>query len=182
VGTLLARAFHGDGHQVVVLGRSPKPAPWRVAQWDPANLTGWVRELDGADVIINLAGRSVYCRYTPRNRQEILQSRVASVSAVGRAIAEARRPPSVWLQASAATIYAHRYDAPNDEVSGVIGGAEPGAPDTWRFSIDVATAWEKALDLAATSRVLWNLSTMPDADDPDDSVPQYDRRIGTVPR
>ena len=151
VGTLLARAFHGDGHEVVVLGRSPKSAPWRVAQWDPASLAGWIRELDGADVVINLAGRSVNCRYTPGNRQEILQSRVASVGAVGRAIAEARRPPSVWLQASTATIYAHRYDAPNDEVSGVIGGAEPGAPDTWRFSIDVATTWEKALDEAPAS-------------------------------
>jgi len=151
VGTLLARAFHGDGHEVVVLGRSPKPAPWRVAQWDPANLTGWIRELDGADVVINLAGRSVNCRYTPRNRAEILQSRVAWVGAVGRAIAEARRPPAVWLQASTATIYAHRYDAPNDEASGLLGGSEPGAPDTWRFSIDVATAWEKALDEAPAS-------------------------------
>jgi NAD dependent epimerase/dehydratase family enzyme len=119
VGSVLARAFHGDGHEVVVLGRSPKPAPWRVARWDPASLAGWAREFDGADAVINLAGHSVNCRYTPRNRAEILQSRVASVGAVGRAIAEARRPPAVWLQASTATIYAHRYDAPNDEASGV---------------------------------------------------------------
>jgi uncharacterized protein len=148
VGTLLARAFHGDGHEVVVLGRAPKPAPWRVARWDPASLADWGRKLDGADAVINLAGRSVNCRYTSRNRAEILQSRVVSVGAVGRAIAQARRPPPVWLQASTATIYAHRYDAANDEASGVMGGTEPGAPDTWRFSIDVATAWEKALDEA----------------------------------
>ena len=55
----------------------------------------------------------------------------------------AARPPRVWLQASTATIYAHRYDAPNDEATGILGGDEPGAPDTWRFSIDVATAWEQ---------------------------------------
>jgi uncharacterized protein (TIGR01777 family) len=153
VGTLLARAFLRDGHEVVVLGRHvPKrEAPWRVVLWDPANLDGWSDELDGADVVINLAGRSVNCRYTPQNRQEILESRVASVRAVGQAIARARRPPAVWLQASTATIYAHRYDAPNDETSGRIGGAEPGAPDTWRFSIEVATAWEKALDEAPAS-------------------------------
>jgi uncharacterized protein len=66
------------------------------------------------------------------------------------AIARARRPPRVWLQASTATIYAHRYDAANDERTGVLGGAEPGAPSTWVFSIDVARAWERALDEAVT--------------------------------
>ncbi len=156
VGTLLARAFHRDGHEVVVLSRSRKQAPWRVVQWDPANVGSWASELDGMDVVINLAGRSVNCRYTPSNRREILQSRTMSVEAVGRAIAQARRPPAVWLQASTATIYAHTYDVPNDDISGIVGGAEPGAPDTWRFSIEVATAWEKALDdapVGATRRV-----------------------------
>jgi uncharacterized protein (TIGR01777 family) len=149
VGTVLARAFHRDGHEVVVLGRSPRAAPWRVVQWDPAALGDWTRELDGSDVVINLAGRSVNCRYTRKNREEILQSRVVSVKAVGQAIARASRSPAVWLQASTATIYAHRYDAANDESTGIIGGNEPNAPDTWRFSIDVARAWEKALDEAA---------------------------------
>src|SRR5262245_24750097 len=148
VGTLLAHAFHKDGHDVVVLGRAPKPAPWRVERWDPSSLDGWAHHLDGVDVVINLAGRSVNCRYTPKNRREIVQSRVESVAAVGRAIARAARPPAVWLQASTATIYAHRYDAPNDEFTGIIGGGEPRAPDTWRFSIDVVKAWEKALDEA----------------------------------
>ncbi|MGB6385259.1 MAG: TIGR01777 family oxidoreductase [Terriglobales bacterium] len=147
VGTLLARAFHKDGHEVIVFGRqSPKFAPWRIEQWNLASVAGWSDKLDGADVVINLAGRSVNCRYTPQNRREILQSRVESVRAVGDAIAKVKRPPRVWLQASTATIYAHTYDAPNDETSGVIGGAEPNVPDTWRFSIDVAMAWEKALD------------------------------------
>jgi uncharacterized protein (TIGR01777 family) len=126
------------------------PAPWRVVAWDPARPDGWAAELDGADVVLNLAGRSVNCRYTPANREEILRSRTETVAAVGAAIRSARRPPAVWLQASTATIYAHRYDAPNDEATGRIGGGEPGAPDTWRFSIEVATSWERALDEQVT--------------------------------
>jgi uncharacterized protein (TIGR01777 family) len=69
---------------------------------------------------------------------------------VGQAIAAATRKPRVWLQASTATIYAHRYDAPNDEHSGILGGDEPHAPSSWRFSIEVARAWERAFDDAAT--------------------------------
>jgi len=147
IGTVLARALHQDGHEVIVIGRqSPKIAPWRVARWNPASAAGWEDKFDGVDVVINLAGRSVNCRYTPENRKEILQSRVESVLALGQAMSNAKRPPRVWLQASTATIYAHTYGAPNDEVSGVIGGTEPDVPDTWRFSIDVAKAWEKAFD------------------------------------
>ena len=148
VGTLLARAFHKDGHEVIVLGRrAPTPASWRVEQWNPANVAEWADKVEGADVVINLAGRSVNCRYTAKNRQEILQSRVESVRAVGQAISSAKRAPRVWLQASTATIYSHTYTAPNDEVSGVIGGAEPDTPKSWRFSIEVATAWEKNASL-----------------------------------
>lgn len=153
VGTLLARAFHRDGYDVVVFGRSPKPrdtAPWRTVLWDPTELGEWAEEIDGADVVINLAGRSVNCRYTRKNRDEILRSRVETTRLVGQAIAEAERPPAVWLQASTATIYSHRYDLPNDELFGLIGGREPDAPKAWRFSIDVATAWERALDEAST--------------------------------
>lgn len=146
VGTLLARAFHGDGHDVIVLSRQPKPAPWRVVRWDPSDPRGWPKELEGADVVINLSGRSVNCRYTKKNRDEILRSRVSSVQAVGQAIRNAKRPPALWLQMSTATIYAHRFDTANDETSGLIGGTEPDAPAAWRFSIDVATAWERALD------------------------------------
>ena len=150
VGTMLARAFHQAGHAVVVLSRQPGPAAWRVVQWDAATRGDWFTELDGADVVINLAGRSVNCRYTTENRRLIKESRLKSTQAVGDAIACAARPPRVWLQASTATIYAHRYDAPNDEMTGILGGAEPNAPDTWRFSIDVATAWEQALREAVT--------------------------------
>ena len=152
VGTLLARALASRGEDVVVLSREPRSAPWRVARWDGRTVGEWADELDGADVVINLAGRSVNCRYTPAHRAEIMDSRVESTRAVGTAIANSRTPPHVWLQASTATIYAHRYDAPNDEASGVIGGSEPNVPDTWRFSIDVARAWEAALDEANVPR------------------------------
>jgi uncharacterized protein (TIGR01777 family) len=148
VGTILARAFHRDGHDVVVLSRRRAVRPWRVVPWDGATLGGWQREIDGCDVVINLTGRSVNCRYNAANRAEILQSRVMSTRVVGLAIAAAARKPDVWLQASTATIYAHRYDAANDEHSGILGGGEPNAPGSWRFSIDVARAWERAFEEA----------------------------------
>jgi uncharacterized protein (TIGR01777 family) len=150
VGTILARALMRDGHDVVVLSRHPCPRPWRVVGWDGATLGAWSAELDGSDVVINLTGRSVNCRYTASHRREILESRVLATRVVGEAISQLRRPPRVWLQSSTATIYAHRYDAPNEEASGLIGGHESDAPDDWKFSIDVARAWERAFDEAAT--------------------------------
>lgn len=150
VGTVLARAFHRRGHEVVVLSRKPTNAPWRMVGWDGETLGDWVSEFEGADAVINLAGQSVNCRYHDHNRQIIKDSRLKSTKVVGDAIAQAWKPPRVWLQASTATIYAHRYDAPNDEATGFIGGSEPNAPDTWRFSIEVATSWERALNQAPT--------------------------------
>jgi uncharacterized protein len=152
VGRILARAFHADGHDVVVLSRRPQARPWRVVAWDGATLGPWRKELDGSDAVINLAGRSVNCRYNDANRRDILQSRIASTRVVGAAVAGATRPPRVWLQASTATIYAHRYDRANDEHSGVLGGGEPGTPRSWRFSIDVARAWEQAFGEAVVNR------------------------------
>lgn len=152
VGTLLARTFHAEGHEVVALARRPRPTPWLSLAWDGASVGAWAGELDGADVVINLAGRSVNCRYTPAHRREILHSRLAATRAVGAAIARAARPPRAWLQASTATIYAHRFDAPNDEASGRIGGGELGAPASWRFSIQVAEAWEQAAREASIAR------------------------------
>lgn len=146
VGTILARAFHQDGHEVIILSRKLYQAPWRVIQWDAQTLGDWTTEFEDADVIINLAGRSVNCRYHAENRRLIMDSRVNSTHAVGQAIAQAQNPPRIWLQASTATIYAHRYDAPNDDITGIIGGNEPNTPDTWRFSVNVARAWEKATD------------------------------------
>lgn len=151
VGTVLARAFHERGDEVVVFSRTQTNAPpWRVVQWDGETLGDWASEFEGADAVINLAGQSVNCRYTPENRRIIIDSRVKSTRVVGQAIAQSDHPPRVWLQASTATLYAHRYDAPNDEATGIIGGSEPNAPDTWRFSIDVVKKWERELNAAAT--------------------------------
>ncbi|HXH69821.1 MAG TPA: TIGR01777 family oxidoreductase [Pyrinomonadaceae bacterium] len=150
VGTILARAFRADGHEVVIFSRKAEKSDWRIVQWDAETLGGWTGEFENADVIINLAGRSVNCRYTPENRRQILESRVKSTKIVGEAITKASNPPRVWLQASTATIYAHRFDAPNDELTGIIGGGEPDAPDTWNFSIDVAKAWEQASNASET--------------------------------
>lgn len=153
VGSVLARAFHERGDAVVVLSRTQTTAqPWRVAQWDGESIGDWAAEFEGADAVINLAGQSVNCRYTETNRRIIKESRLRSTRIVGEAIANTKTAPRVWLQASTATIYAHRYDAPNDEANGIIGGAEPDAPDTWRFSIDVATSWERACNELATPR------------------------------
>lgn len=148
VGTILARDFASRGDEVVVLSRGAnnRSAPWKVLAWDAETLADWQEQIDGADVVINLAGRSVNCRYNPENRRLIKESRTKSTAVVGEAIARAKKPPIVWLQMSTATIYAHRYDAPNDEETGIMGGSEPNAPDTWVFSIDVATSWERALD------------------------------------
>ncbi|MGQ0542765.1 MAG: TIGR01777 family oxidoreductase [Blastocatellia bacterium] len=152
VGTILAREFHADGHEVVVFSRAPEQCEWRTAIWDGKTLDDWAAEIDGSDVVLNLAGRSVNCRYNAENRRQMMDSRVDSTRVVGKAIAAAINPPKVWLQASTATIYAHRFDAPNDDVSGIIGGDEPNAPGTWRFSIEVAKAWEKAANDADTPK------------------------------
>jgi uncharacterized protein (TIGR01777 family) len=152
VGSLLARGFHAGGHEVVVLSRKPTPAPWRVVGWDAETLGPWADEMEGAHAVINLAGRSVNCRYTARNRRLIKESRIRSTRVVGEALGHARQPARVWLQAGTATIYAHRYDDANDEATGLLGGAEADAPDTWRFSIDVAKSWEQTLDEAVAAQ------------------------------
>jgi hypothetical protein len=150
IGTLLARAFTAEGHGVTVVSRRPVAAPWKMVGWDGATLGDWTSTLEGIDAVVNLAGRSVNCRYTKRNRQEMIDSRLRPTAVLGTAIARCRRPPRVWLQASTATIYAHRYDADNNEATGILGGHEPSAPDSWRFSIELAKAWEAAANRAAT--------------------------------
>lgn len=144
IGGVLRRALTKAGHEVVIVSRSSG------VRWDGRTLGAWAREVDGADVVVNLAGRSVSCRYTKENLTEMMRSRVESARVVGEAIAKADNPPGVWLQMSTATIYAHRFDAPNDEASGIIGGHEPDAPGYWAFSIDIAKNWEAELDHADT--------------------------------
>jgi uncharacterized protein (TIGR01777 family) len=146
IGTALAARLHSDGHQVVVLSRNPSTVPWQVIQWDTRTLGSWATELDEADVVINLAGRSVNCRYTVANREEIKHSRIRTTELIGQAINLCQSPPCLWLNSSTATIYSHRYDAPNDEASGILGSQDTQSPATWRFSVDVAENWEQAAD------------------------------------
>ncbi|GGU09400.1 DUF1731 domain-containing protein [Streptomyces coeruleorubidus] len=148
VGTVLKRALSAAGHDVVVLSRRPRQQG--DVHWDGTTLGPWAGEIDGSDVVVNLAGRSVNCRYTPANLREMMDSRVHSARVVGEAIAAAARPPRVWLQMSTATVYAHRFDAPNDEATGVIGGTEPDAPGYWAYSVDIAKAWEREQETAGT--------------------------------
>lgn len=148
VGTVLDRALTAAGHEVVILTRRPERE--RELPWDGRTLGPWAEAIDGADAVINLAGRSVNCRYTPANLREMMDSRVESARVVGEAVAAAARPPRVWLQMSTATVYAHRFDAPNDEATGVIGGGEPGVPRYWSYSVRIAEAWERAQAEAAT--------------------------------
>ncbi len=152
VGAVLTRDFLERGHRVVILSRGAprKEGQLEYVHWDGATLGTWKNHIDGSSVVINLAGRSVNCRYNQNNRREIFESRVNTTRVLGEAIAQAKQPPHVWLQSATATIYAHRYDAANDETTGIIGGNEPGAPDTWNFSIDVAKAWEATFDQAVT--------------------------------
>jgi len=152
VGGILARHFHRADHTVTVLSRTPRPAPWRVLRWDGATPGDWIDELRRSDVCINLAGRSVNCRYGAANRREILQSRVRSTELLNDVLASMTPAPRLWINASTATIYRHALDRPMDEANGELGGDEGGAPSTWKFSIDVAKAWERAFFAIPTPR------------------------------
>jgi hypothetical protein len=154
IGQLLARAFIRDGHTCTVLSRNPGASSpkLRHVYWDARTLGPWTDALETADVVINLAGRTVNCRYTAANLDAMLRSRVDSTRILGEAIGRAKNPPRAWLQSSTATIYAHRHDAPNDEATGLIGGHEPDAPKSWRRSIDVALAWEATQAAALTPK------------------------------
>lgn len=153
IGTFLGRALADLGHEVVALSRGDDHelrAGIRHVRWDGRTPGPWIAELDGCDAVINLAGRSVSCRYTSANLRAMMNSRVDSTRAVGEAIEHAVNPPQVWLQMSTATIYAHRLDAANDEATGIIGGTEPDVPGYWAFSVDIAKAWEHAQQQANT--------------------------------
>ena len=144
VGSVLARHFHSQGHDIVVLARTAGRAPWRIVPWNGETLGPWTEAIDNADLVINLAGRSVNCRYSQSNRRAIKESRTRTARPIGEAISRASHPPRIWMNASTATIYRDAYDRAMDEATGEIGGKEANAPSTWCFSIDVATSWEEA--------------------------------------
>jgi uncharacterized protein (TIGR01777 family) len=147
VGQVLERGLTGNGHHVTILSRSAVE-PQR--HWDGKSPGEWYASIDGADAVINLAGLRVHSRSGNRDLSLMLTSRTLSTRAIGRAIAAAKTPPPIWLQASTATLYAHRLDAPNDDFSGPIAGEEPDVPVGWKARVELAKAWERELDLAPT--------------------------------
>jgi hypothetical protein len=157
VGQVLARHFQRRGDHVTVLTRAPYTAEWQTVHWDGEHEGPWIESLEGADVCINLAGRSVNCRYHAENRRAIYDSRIGTTRLLGRGLGTLADPPRVWLNASTATIYRHALDREMDEATGEFGGNElvgrtRRAPDTWNFSIGVAKDWEAAFFEAYTPR------------------------------
>lgn len=140
IGMALRESFELQGADVTTIGRSGADVAWG----DPAGIR---RAVEGADLVVNLAGKSVDCRYTPENRREIFRSRLDTTRELADAIAGCEHPPPLWLNASTATIYRHAEDRPMTESTGEIGEG---------FSVNVATSWEHAFferDLPLTRRV-----------------------------
>lgn len=137
LGQILIEHFRNKAEEIVVLtrGKSTIKNTVRYIHWDAKTMTGWERELETADVLINLAGKSVDCRYTPKNKCEIMASRVDSTSILNKAVLQCTNPPKHWLNSSTATIYRHSENKKMDEVKGEIG---------FDFSMNVARMWEKA--------------------------------------
>lgn len=107
----------------------------KYVQWNAKLVDVWKEELEGSDLLINLTGKTVNCRYTEKNKKEILESRVTAVQALGEAIRGCKQPPKLWINASSATIYRHAMDRPQDEYSGEIHDD---------FSVRVCKAWEQS--------------------------------------
>ncbi len=128
------REIH-DQKESEAVKQKPHKNNIRTVLWDAKIFSGWEKEFEGADVIINMAGRSVDCRYNQKNKDLIMNSRVDSTRIIGEAIAQCSHPPKVWLNSSTATIYRHSLDKKMSEEKGEIGTG---------FSVNVAKAWEKA--------------------------------------
>ena len=151
LGSALAAHFQNVGFEIVILTRSPKSRADSVREvsWDARNIGDWACELEGATAVVNLTGRSVDCRYNAKNRREIMESRVNSTRVLGEAVARCENPPRVWLNSSTATVYKHTFGEPHDESSREMDSAKD-AKDA--FSVEVAQAWERALNDAITPR------------------------------
>ncbi|MDP4623743.1 MAG: TIGR01777 family oxidoreductase [Akkermansiaceae bacterium] len=137
LGRYLSRHFARTGREVVAIARNKKgwSGDGMFLAWDGKTIGPWAYAMEGAELVINLAGKSVNCRYNEENRKALVNSRVETTELIGRAIAECRVPPKLWINASTATWYRHAEDKPQDEWNG-----EPGKG----FSCDVAQAWEDA--------------------------------------
>lgn len=129
IGKYLSDHFTQKGYQVLIISRQPDTVSWQDQQ-------GMVAALEDSEMLINLAGKSVDCRYNEKNKKEILLSRIETTKALGEALKLCQRPPELWLNSSTATIYRHAEDRPMTEREGEIGTG---------FSVGIATEWEKAL-------------------------------------
>ena len=136
LGKVLSSHFVKKGYQVVVLTRQHQldTEKVRYEKWDGRSLGPWARQLEGADALINLTGKSVDCRYTEPNKQLIYDSRIDATNVLGQAIERLSAPPPIWINASSATIYRHSLEKAMDEASGELGKG---------FSVDVCKKWER---------------------------------------
>lgn len=134
MGQYLMKRFREEGYEVLLIARKAASITWSEKNKIRA-------ALEGADALINLAGRSVDCRYTEANKQEILGSRVQTTKLLQSIIEQCSIPPRLWINSSTATIYRHAEDRPMDEDHGEIGTG---------FSVNVARAWEQAFFEGAT--------------------------------
>jgi uncharacterized protein (TIGR01777 family) len=135
LGKALANHYKDIANEVIILSRKPAPAKDNIKTlvWDGRTLGDWAKELEGADLLVNLCGKNVNCRYTKENREEIIRSRVEPTRLLGKLIDGLINPPKLWVNAASATIYRHAEDRPQDEETGEIG---------YGFSIDVCKKWE----------------------------------------
>jgi uncharacterized protein (TIGR01777 family) len=143
LGMEIAQYFRDKGFLVVILSRGKRQNRGNIQfqEWDGKNQGDWAAAFEGAEAIINLAGRSVDCRYNQKNKDLILHSRLDATKAVGEAIRQCENPPKVWINAGSATIYQHSLEKGNDEQNGIIGDG---------FSVGVCKAWEKIFHDEAT--------------------------------
>jgi len=136
LGTVLAQYYKELASEVIILSRKPAPAINNITTmvWDGKTESDWVKALESADLLINLCGKNVNCRYTPQNKQEIISSRIVPTTLLGKVIAGLSHAPKLWINVTSATIYRHAEDHAQDEDTGEIG---------YGFSIDVCKQWEQ---------------------------------------
>lgn len=135
LGGVLAGYYRHIAEEVIILGRKPKATEENIKTvlWDGKTKGEWVKEIEGADMLINLCGKNVNCRYTTKNREEIIRSRVIPTALLNEIVGELSNPPALWINITSATIYRHAEDFTQDEATGQIG---------YGFSIDVCRQWE----------------------------------------
>lgn len=137
LGTVLAKHFSLLADEIIILSRKPGIDTCNIKTliWDGQQVGHWADSLNGADLLVNLCGKNVNCRYTQKNRKEIIDSRIIPTQLLGKIIAEQENPPKLWINITSATIYRHAEDRPQDEINGEIGTG---------FSVEVCKAWENS--------------------------------------